>query len=79
MKQFDAYTKQQLDRITEAVFVMRAELDWSQRRLARESGVHFQTITRCELRGAYYSIPSLLKISKALGITLAVLIERAEL
>jgi len=67
----DNFTKFKVAAIVDRVRDLRNAKSLSQRRLAEKSGVSYMTIAKVECGEQGYSLPSLIKISKALNVTLS--------
>ena len=68
-----------LQRVTDYIWRLREAKNISQRRLGIKANVSFITIARVEMAYGQYSLPTLLKICRALDITLADLFKEIDL
>ena len=68
-----------LQRVTDYIWRLREAKNISQRKLALKANVNFVTIARVEMADGQYSLPTLLKLCRALDITLAQLFKEIEL
>jgi len=60
-----------MNEITEKIFTMMASRRWSAYRLEQESGVSAPTIRRWQQSDMYPTIPNIMQVCEAFGITLA--------
>lgn len=68
-----------LQRVTDYIWKLREAKNISQRRLANKANICYITIARVEMSDGQYSLPTLLKICRALDITLADLFKEIDL
>lgn len=77
-KHHDQSTIQFMSLVTESICSLRSAQGLSQRSLAKKAGVSHMTITKVENGEYYYSIPTLLRLTKALNTTLSKLFAEIE-
>ena len=68
-----------LQQVTDYIWRLREAKNISQRRLAAKANVCYITIARVEMSDGQYSLPTLLKLCRALDITLAQLFKEIDL
>ena len=73
------HVRSDLQQVTDYIWRLRETKNISQRKLALKANVNFVTIARVEMNDGQYSLPTLLKICRALDITLAQLFKEIEL
>ncbi len=78
MKLHDAQSKQLLSKITQKIHSLRSLQGLTQRTLGQKAKIAHITIAKVENGEYYYSLPTLLRLCKALNITLSELFAEIE-
>ena len=73
------HVRSDLQRVTDYIWRLREAKNISQRRLAAKANICYITIARVEMNDGQYSLPTLLKLCRALDTTLAQLFKEIEL
>ena len=73
------HVRRDLQQVTDYIWRLREAKNISQRKLALKANVNFVTIARVEMNDGQYSLPTLLKLCRALDTTLAQLFKEIDL